>query len=255
MPSSLATEIRTRDADIVRASMGGIRWYHTIDLGQGLITPGVDNTAERLMRLQLPASLSGKSVLDVGAWDGFFSFEAERRGASRVVATDSFSWRGEGWGTKAGFELARSTLNSRVEDLDIDVLDLSPDRLGVFDIVLCLGVLYHMRHPLLALERVAAVTRELLIVDTVVDCLSSRRPTMAFYPGTEMNNDPTNWWAPNMSGCISMLRSAGFRHVVALTPVRSAPYRALRALYHGIRGRNNVSSAYQQDRAVFHAFK
>ena len=65
-----------------------------MDLGQGVITKGVDNTPERLSRLQWPATLAGQSVLDVGAWDGFFSFEAERRGAARVVATDYYSWHG-----------------------------------------------------------------------------------------------------------------------------------------------------------------
>ena len=87
-----------------------IRWYHTIDLGGGVVTKGTDNTAVRLAQLSLPASFAGLSVIDIGAWDGFFSFEAERRGASRVVAADYFSWHGAGWGSKAGFELARQTL-------------------------------------------------------------------------------------------------------------------------------------------------
>jgi len=100
----------------------------------------------------MPENLAGKTVLDVGAWDGFFSFESERRRAERVLATDSFCWSGEG-GTKAGFELARKVLNSKVEDVEMDVLDLSPENIGTFDIVLFLGVLYHMRRPLLALER------------------------------------------------------------------------------------------------------
>ncbi len=123
-----------------------LRWYHTIDLGEGVITRGVDNSPERLARLSLPRDLSGRSVLDVGAWDGFFSFEAERRHAARVVATDHYAWHGAGWGTgqgKAGFQLARTALNSRVEDIDIDVMDLTPDRIGAFDVVLFLGVLYH----------------------------------------------------------------------------------------------------------------
>ena len=98
--------------------------------------------------LDLPASLEGLTVLDIGAWDGFFSFECERRGASRVVAADYYSWHGPGWGTKAGFQLAREALGSRVEDVDIDVMDLSPERVGTFDVVLFLGVLYHLRHPL-----------------------------------------------------------------------------------------------------------
>src|SRR5204862_763819 len=134
--------------DELQARADGIRWWHSIDLGHGIVTRGVDAAqAERLSRLHLPSSLSGRSVLDIGAWDGFFSFEAERRGAARVVATDYYAWHGLGWGTgngKAGFELARQTLRSRVEDVDIDVMELTPERIGTFDVVLFLGVLYHV---------------------------------------------------------------------------------------------------------------
>jgi tRNA (mo5U34)-methyltransferase len=235
--------------------VAALRWYHTIDLGQGVVTPGVDNTPERLARLALPASLAGKSVLDIGAWDGFFSFEAERRGATRVVASDSYSWKGGGWGTKAGFLLAREALRSKVEDVEIDVMDLSPERVGTFDVVFFLGVLYHLRHPLLALERVASVTRELLILETVVDLVGLGRPAAAFYPGTELNADPTNWWAPNIEGAEAMLRAVGFSAVRAVTPPPSAPYRALRAAWHRARGRNSLALAYRQDRAVFHGRK
>ncbi len=199
--------------DALAARVRALEWYHTIDLGQGLVTPGVDNTPERLARLALPASLTGKTVLDIGAWDGFFSFEAERRGAARVLATDFFSWGGGGWGSKTGFELARTALDSRVEDLAIDVMDLSPERVGTFDVVFFLGVLYHLRHPLLALERVASVTRECLIVETVVDLVGFSRPAMAFYPERELDDDPTNWWAPNLAGAEALLHAVGFSRV------------------------------------------
>ena len=106
----------------LQSQADALRWYHTIDLGDGVVTRGVDDTAFRLRRIDLPVSLDGRTVLDIGAWDGFFSFEAERRGASRVVAADHYSWHGGGWGSKAGFELARTALGSRVEDVDIDVM-------------------------------------------------------------------------------------------------------------------------------------
>jgi tRNA (mo5U34)-methyltransferase len=239
----------------VRARAEAIRWYHTIDLGNGLVTKGVDDSPMRLARIDLPASLAGATVLDIGAWDGFFSFEAERRGAARVVAADYYSWHGSGWGSKAGFELARTTLGSKVEDLDIDVMDLSPERVGTFDVVLFLGVLYHLRHPLLALERVASVTKQLLILETVVDMVGFRRPAAAFYPGRDLNNDPTNWWGPNVPALHGMLRDVGFDHVRSVTPRRSPWYRAARAVSHRLQHKNSLIHAYRQDRAVVHGTK
>jgi tRNA (mo5U34)-methyltransferase len=243
------------DRSELKARADAIRWYHRIDLGHGVVTPGVDDTRLRLARLDLPTSLAGLTVLDVGAWDGFFSFEAERRGASRVVAADYFAWHGPTWSTKAGFELARAALESRVEDLDVDVMDLSPERVGTFDVVLFLGVLYHLPHPLLALERLAAVTRGLLILETVVDMVGVGRPAVAFYPGRELNGDPTNWWGPNPAAVEGMLRTVGFTDVRPVTPVPSAAYRAARAVAHRLRGRNRLALAFRQDRAVFHARK
>ncbi len=198
------------DADEIREGMGNVNWYHTIDLGHGLTTPGVDDTPKRIALLELPDDLTGWSVLDIGAWDGALSFEAERRGASRVLATDSFCWSGEGWGTKDGFEFARKAIGSKVEDQEIDVLDLSPERVGTFDMVLFVGVLYHMRHPLLALERVSSVTDRLLVLDSHVSLVDHDEPMMRFYPGTELNDDPTNWCGPNPAAVEAMLRTVGF---------------------------------------------
>jgi tRNA (mo5U34)-methyltransferase len=239
----------------LRSQVADLRWYHTIDLGNGVVTKGIDDTPIRLARLDMPTSFAGQTVLDIGAWDGFFSFEAERRGAARVVASDYYSWHGGGWGSKAGFELARRTLGSQVEDVDIDVMDLSPDRVGVFDVVFFLGVLYHLRHPLLALERVASVTRKLLIVETVVDMVGIRRPALAFYPGRELNNDPTNWFAPNMPALDGMLKSVGFTQTRVVEPPPSMLFRAARAVAHRLRGQNTLSGAFRQDRAVVHALK
>jgi tRNA (mo5U34)-methyltransferase len=205
------------DPQDLRAEIDRIKWWHPIDLGGGIVTPGIDVTPARLAEIEMPKDLSGLTVLDIGAWDGFFSFEAERRGAERVLAVDSFCWDGGGWGTKRGFELARRALGSRVEDKWIEVLDLSPDTVGVFDVVLFLGILYHMKHPLLALERVASVTRRQLIMQTQVDMLALDRPAIAFYPGTELNGDPTNWCAPNPPALRAMLETVGFRKVEILS--------------------------------------
>ena len=123
-------------------------WYHVMELPGGVVTPGVDDPRDRLRLLGIPDDLSGLSVLDIGAWDGFFSFECERRGAARVVAADWFAWHAAARGSKRSFELAREALEARVEDVEIRVEDLSPERVGTFDLVLFVGVLYHVRDPM-----------------------------------------------------------------------------------------------------------
>src|SRR5438270_4258438 len=145
----------------LRQRIGAIRWFHRMELAPGIWTPGVYDPRRTLPRLRLPDRLDGRSVLDVGAWDGFYSFEMERRGAS-VLATDSYSWDGGGWGTKAGFDLAREALGSEVRDQRINPFDLSPEAVGRFDVVLLLGVLYHIRDPMLLLERVSSVAAAVL---------------------------------------------------------------------------------------------
>jgi tRNA (mo5U34)-methyltransferase len=165
---------------------------------------------EMLLSLHLP-DLTGKSVLDVGAADGYFSFAAERMGASRVVALDTGAWRQPGG--KSRFDMARVELSSNVEEVELDLLDISPETIGQFDVVLFLGLLYHMRHPLLALERVASVTNELLVVETLVDMSFLRSPAAAFYP-TEILHDETNWWGPNRAAVLGMLHAVGFKRVV-----------------------------------------
>ncbi len=243
------------DTKDLKTEVGKIRWFHRINLGNGVVTPGVDDSPGKLAALHLPDNLRGKTVLDIGAWDGFFSFEAERRGASRVLAVDSFSWNGEGWGSKAGFNLARQALGSKVEDVEIDVPDLSSGNIGTFDLVLFLGVLYHMRYPLLALDKVASVTKSMLILETVVDKVWDRRPVMAFYPGSELTSDPTNWWGPNPAAVESMLKSAGFARVKTFGPFYSNSHNLGAALRRKLRGQDSFFARLQQNRMVFHAWR
>jgi tRNA (mo5U34)-methyltransferase len=232
------------------AAVQRIEWYHRMDLGAGIITPGVAHNSKTLSRLNLPKDLRGKTVLDVGAWDGFYSFEAERRGAERVLATDSYAWSGPGWGTKGGFELARRALGSHVEDQDVDVLDLSPAEVGLFDVVLFLGVLYHMRDPLRALERVRGVTRGYLILETHVDLIWTRRSAAAFYPADELNRDPSNWWGPNPSAVLGMLQAVGFETMDIVLGPRSLPYRAARAAWTKIRERRLFLRSLNSSRLI-----
>ena len=146
-------------------------WFHRIDLGGGIVTKHEPAAREpldhplgkwRKIRRWLPEDLAGKSLLDVGCNAGFYSVEAKRRGAARVLGIDA-----------ARFQLRQALFVRRVLGLDIDfrrmsVYDLSPNDLGQFDITLVLGLLYHCKHLVLALERLAAMTRELLIIETAI---------------------------------------------------------------------------------------
>jgi tRNA (mo5U34)-methyltransferase len=193
-----------------------IEWYHSIRLPGGIVTPGVNKSARALRRLRLPESLAGLSVLDVGAWDGFYSFEAKRRGAARVVATDSYVWEGKTWAGRAGFDLARSALglDAEVEDRQLDVMELDPLTLGgAFDVVLFLGVLYHLRDPFGAIERVAGVTGGMLVVETECALEWVPYPAARVFSGSELNQDASNWFAFNTPALVAMLRSLGFEQV------------------------------------------
>ncbi|MCA1691673.1 MAG: class I SAM-dependent methyltransferase [Acidimicrobiales bacterium] len=241
-------------ADELRREVEKLRWHHRMELPGGVVTPGVVDTARALSRLGLPPSLSGRTVLDVGAWDGFYSFEAARRGAKRVLATDSFCWSGDGWGTKDGFLLARDALGLPVEDLDVDVMDLSPERLGGrFDVVLFLGVLYHLRDPVTALERVAEVTANLLVLETETSLAWLRQPTATIYAGRELNDDPTNWWALNPTALRALLARVGFSRVDAIWRT-SIPRRAARAARERWRG-EPVRRSFRSQRIVLHAWR
>jgi tRNA (mo5U34)-methyltransferase len=240
------------DREQLQLEVGRHEWFHAMDLGQGVVTPGrIDVARQTLPRLKLPASLAGKTVLDIGAWDGFFSFEAERRGARRVLATDSHAW----YTRKPAFELARRALGSKVEDCDIDVMDLAPERIGTFDVVLFLGVLYHMRHPMLALEKVLSVCADHLILETVTDLTWTRYPVMRFYPGSELAGDASNWFGPNPAALVGMLKAVGFKRVEIVSPqYRSLAYRIGRAILKR-RMYSPFWPAIQNDRIVVHAWR
>jgi tRNA (mo5U34)-methyltransferase len=222
---------------------------------------------DELLSLHLP-DLTGKTVLDVGARDGYFSFAAERFGASRVLSVEPDAWRRPGG--KARFEYMRRTLASRVEDLELDVLDISPEEIGRFDVVLFVGALPYMTHPLLALERLASVTQELLVVETLVDLNFGRLPAVAFRPSATPVGEAGEW-APNRAAVSEMLRSVGFQRVVsypvkrlsaarmiglparvrlATDRVSSAPWRSRRRLMTGL-----ARSALMHSHVVAHGWR
>jgi tRNA (mo5U34)-methyltransferase len=186
-------------------------WWHSIDLGDGQITPGahkIEELRDNFAKFLLP-DLKGKRFLDIGCWDGFYSFEAERLGAS-VTSVDC--WRPE------KFFVAREALRSKAEFHELSIYEVTKEKLGAFDVVFFLGVLYHVKHPLLALEQVCEVTRDLAIIEThqIDNLFDTKHPVMEFYEMDELGGQYDNWWGPNVECLIQMTRTAGFVRVEVL---------------------------------------
>jgi tRNA (mo5U34)-methyltransferase len=215
-PSSKKAALNGKGSEDLKEKISALPWYQQIDFGNGLVAPG--KVKIEYLNAQADAYfgdgiLAGKTFLDIGCWDGYNSFEATRRGAARVLATDHFAWSDECWGNRGSFELGRSHLAPSVEVMDIDVPDLTPERVGKFDVVLFAGVFYHLRNPFLALENLSKLVTNTLILETVLDARHERRPMMVFYPGSELADDPTNWWGPNRSCVLAMLKDVGFSRI------------------------------------------
>jgi len=189
-------------------------WFHSIELPDGSVIEGfhsLEELRERMRAFPIPEDLRGKRVLDVGAWTGWCSFELERRGAE-VVALDCIELE--------EFHMARRLLGSSVELKILDVDEISPETLGLFDYVLFFGVFYHLRHPLLGLEKICSVTREAAFVESyVTDGAATEQERAAapclleFYETTELGGQVDNWYGPNTRCLEAMCRAAGFARV------------------------------------------
>jgi len=223
-------------------------WHSPIDLGQGVNTkPGraVARFARRLKLLQIPQNLTGKRVLDVGTWDGFFAIELERRGAE-VVAIDI-------WDDNAlkQLQFVLKVKNSRVVHKRMDVHDVNPGELGMFDLVLCAGLLYHTRYPLLALEQLRSVTNGQLILETVtmIPAFHRSSPMIMFFPGDQESIATKRPWgisgAATLPWIYEALRSAGYARVEHKYQPSFALWKGLIAL---------LTNRPQSGRSVTHAF-
>ncbi|HYR61286.1 MAG TPA: DUF1698 domain-containing protein [Actinomycetota bacterium] len=246
-PAAPEPRIPEGDPAIVSQVLG-VPWFHSIDVGGGVVTPGhkrPETLQEEFRLLGLP-DLDGLSVLDIGAWDGFFSFTCEERGAARVVALDHFAWsldfpalaaytaecaaqgvppqphetvpsvwRPDTLPGRASFEMAHRLRNSKVEVVVGDFMTMALASLGQFDVVLFLGVLYHLREPFEALRRLARVAKGMAVVETACAVVPGmgHHALCEFFESDELNHDPTNWWAPNRRGLMAMARAAGFTRV------------------------------------------
>ena len=277
------------DAATRRASADAVDfWWHSIDLGEGVTTPGrksADWLKNELAALQLP-DLRDKSVLDIGAWDGYYSFAAERLGARRVLALDHYVWSldracAEAWHAryagageaappiestdawqphalpgKRGFDTARAALGSRVEDRVGDFMDVPAAEIGTFDVVLFLGVLYHMENPLAALRKLRTLTGGMAVIETHAVALPAyeHRALCEFYPNGELDGDVSNWWGPNLAALRALCLAAGFRRVEVKQgpPSKSALQEALRRLHLFASGARQRRPRHY--RAIVHAY-
>lgn len=205
----------------VRALVEAVsHWHHIMQFPHGIVSPGAYDPRELFSFLELP-DLSGKRVLDVGTRDGYFAFECERLGAE-VLAIDYADME------LTGFGAARRIYGSKVQYLQANIYDLGPEQLGTFDIVLFLGVLYHLRHPLLALDRLRGLCRELLIMESLAcdarvftgfetgQSLAELAPRLVdvplaqFLPVGRFHSDSTNKWVPNAACLRALLEDALF---------------------------------------------
>jgi tRNA (mo5U34)-methyltransferase len=214
-------------ADEIRAGVRALEpWFHQIDLGHGIKTKSAPAATEpidhpeatwRIIKRCLPEDLAGKSVLDVGCNAGFYAIEAKRRNAARVVGIDS-----------QRLHIRQARFAARALGLDIayermSVYDLSRHRVGRFDVTLALGLIYHCKHVVLALERLFQVTGGLLILESAV--LPSRRRFESFaqagigrrlHAMAYVENDPSareavyNWFVPSAECLCALLRDVGF---------------------------------------------
>lgn len=202
----------------VRARIAGVaKWYHPIEIRPGIVTPGTNAADVVLKLLDLPDDCRGLRALDLGARDGYFSFELERRGAD-VVAVDYVDQ------SQTGFGVAAELRESRVRFVHRNIYALSADELGTFDIVLFLGLLYHLPDPLGSLEIARSLCRGVMCLESyaidralVVDGMETRLPAdlaglplMQFYPARTLNDDPTNFWGPNLACLEAMVRETCF---------------------------------------------
>ncbi|MEN3377071.1 MAG: tRNA (mo5U34)-methyltransferase [Hyphomicrobiales bacterium] len=202
-------------------------WFHNLDLNGVHTAPGHflgDYPAVKWRKFSsaIPADLTGKSVLDIGCNAGFYSLEMKRRGAERVLGVDTLDEY-----------LAQAQFAAEISELDVEFRKLSVYDVSslheTFDIVIFMGVLYHLRHPLLALDLIHDhVTRDVLIFQsmqrgsTAVEDIAENYdfwnteiferpdyPKMHFVEH-RYADDPTNWWIPNRACVEAMLRSSGF---------------------------------------------
>lgn len=197
-----------------------------IDFPDGSSTDGHIDYRKEPVRLNLDAiDLHGDRILDIAANDGFWSFWAEKRNASEVLAIDIDDIENYDWGYKKtdfskylpldrseNFYKIKKILNSKVERKKISVYDLDVKEIGIFDLIFVYGLIYHLRHPLLAIDKVRTVCDSTMIIRTNVINYGANIPLSVFYED-DVFNGPTNWNGANISCILHWLKNAGFEHL------------------------------------------
>lgn len=184
--------------------------YHSLQLRDGRVIPGligIEALEKRLAAFPIPASLTGRRVLDVGAASGWNAFAMAARGAS-VMAVDCVEFE--------ELTALKPLIAPEVDYRILDVDELTPQAVGTFDYVLFLGVLYHLRHPLLALEKICALTKEAAFVESFVsDPVDgmSEACAMEFYENDDLGGQIDNWYGPTARCLVALCRAAGFVRV------------------------------------------
>lgn len=191
--------------DEARALVGSVsHWHHAFEIYPGLVTPGTYDPGFLLEKMRLAADLRGMRVLDIGTSDGFFALQLARRGAE-VVAID---YRGK---QDHGYYVMERLNPIQITYHRMNVYELADKHLGQFDIVLFIGVLYHLPDMIRALHMIRQCCRGTLFVETHSENDFCRDiPVARYYKGSTLANDHTNFWAPNRLCVFDMLHDTGF---------------------------------------------
>lgn len=200
-------------------------WHQRFELAPGVYTPGTNDMGLFLDMADLPDDLHGASVLDIGTTNGGMAFELERRGASRVVAVDIYNAH------RFGFAEIKQLLGSNVKYMQKTVYELPTVLSERFDIVLFLGVLYHLRHPLLALDVVRAVTCERAVIETAVcdgELGTAANVSIArFHRLDQLSGDSSNWFEPSVAMVTDWCMSSGLEPIDVRAWPETGPSRCM----------------------------
>ena len=217
LPSEQAARDLVANADFI--------WHQRFELVPGVDTPGENDIVGLLDTAGIPADLSGKSAVDIGTTNGGAAFELERRGAERVVAVDLVPPE------HYGFAALHDFLGSKVEWLRASVYEVGSVLGEQFDLVLFLGVLYHLRHPLLALDNVRALLGGDAVIETAVldgeEPELIGKPVARFLRGAGFHADSSNWFVPTVAGLLDWSASSGLAPELVATWPEGAPERAM----------------------------